>query len=266
MRVSGNPRERPMAEGASFTARQYEFAAHLRDPDHNPAPEGIEDRRLKIYRELFFNNVSGLLAGTFPVIRRILGADAWQGLVRDYFSRHESHTPYFLEVPREFLRFLEEERGEREGDPPFLKELAHYEWVELALSIDEAEPDFSAIDPDGDLLAGRPVRSPLAWPLAYSWPVHRLSPEFRPQEPGAQATFLVVYRDPADRVGFIEINAVTARLLKLIDAAAAPSGREMLERIAAEISHPNPDVVVNGGAEILGNLRRHHVLLGTAKD
>ncbi len=35
---------------------QRRFAAHLRDPATAPAPEGIEDRRLQVYRELFFDN------------------------------------------------------------------------------------------------------------------------------------------------------------------------------------------------------------------
>ncbi|MGH8494538.1 MAG: HvfC family RiPP maturation protein [Gammaproteobacteria bacterium] len=255
-----------MAEAAPFIAQQYAFAAHLRDPAHNPAPAGIEDRRLKIYRELFFNNVSGLLAGTFPVIRKILGDEAWRKLMRDYFSRHESHTPLFLEMPQEFLRFLEEERGEHPEDPPFLKELAHYEWVELALSIEETEPELSGIDRAGDLLEGRPVKSPLAWSLAYAWPVHRLSPDFRPDAPGETPTFLVVYRTLADKVGFIEINAVTARLLELVEADERLTGREMLARIATELAHPNPDAVLRGGAEILENLHRHEVILGIEKN
>ena len=41
-----------MAEHRDFQDMQYAFAAHLRDPAHAPAPEGIEDRRLAVYRSL----------------------------------------------------------------------------------------------------------------------------------------------------------------------------------------------------------------------
>ena len=64
-----------MAEPAPFQALQYRFAAHLRDPEHQPAPEGLEDRRLKIYRELFYNNVEDFLQTAFPVLRRITEPD-----------------------------------------------------------------------------------------------------------------------------------------------------------------------------------------------
>ena len=75
-----------MAERPAFQDTQYGFAAHLRDPEHNPAPANIEDRRMAIYRELFFNNVAGLLGRTFPVLHKILGAERWKVVMRDYFS------------------------------------------------------------------------------------------------------------------------------------------------------------------------------------
>ncbi len=253
-----------MGDKPAFTRTQFEFAAHIRDPGAHPAPDGIEDRRMAVYRELFFNNVSQLLAKSFPVLRRILGGERWAALIREWFVRHRARTPLFLELPREFLHFLEHERSPAPGDPPFLLELAHYEWVELALSIDEREIDAVEAAADGDLLEGRPVLSPLAWPLAYRFPVHRLSPDFQPESPPEEPTWLVVYRDRADKVGFLEINRVTARLLELLSAAqATPTGRECLARIAEELGHPRPEVVVETGRAILEDLRSRDVVLGT---
>jgi hypothetical protein len=251
------------ADTPEFVRRQYQFAAHLRDPERNPAPEDVEDRRMAIYRDLFFNNVREFLAGTFPVLRRIHDDRAWEALMRDYFARHQAHTPLFLQMPQEFLRYLEEQRGEREEDYPFLWELAHYEWVELALSVDTREADEAPADPDGDLLEGVPVVSPLAWPLAYRFPVHRIGPEYLPAAPPEQPTYLVVYRDRADAVGFLELNPVTARLLELLQGEDPPTGRAALEDIAAALSHPDPRVVVQGGLGVLEDLRARDVVLGT---
>lgn len=254
-----------MAEGERLRRAQFEFAAHIRDPEHAPAPAGIEDRRMAIYRELFFNNVRDLLGRSFPVLKRLLGEEAWSAMVRDWLVRHRAQTPLFLELPQEFLHYLLEERAPGDEEPPFLAELAHYEWVELALSIDEREPDLPGVDADGDLLAGRPVLSPLAWSLLYVWPVHRISPEFRPTETPPEPTRLVVYRDRRDRVGFLEINLVTARLLEVLGEESLPqaTGRDCLLQIAAELAHPEPDIVVAGGAAILAELRARDVLLGT---
>jgi len=254
-----------VADRPAFQDIQYAFAGHIRDPEHREAPPGVEDRRMGIYRQLFFGNVSQLLSRTFPVLSRILGEPGWDNLVRDYFARHEAHTPLFLEMPREFLRYLEVERGAVDGDLPFMYELAHYEWVELALSIEEAEPELGGVDAEGDLLDGRPEISPLVWSLQYRFPVHRISPQNQPSEPPETPVYLVVYRNLDARVGFLEVNAVTARLIELLVDADVESGRAALLRIAEELDHPRPQTVIDGGVTILEDLRRRQVILGTRK-
>ena len=70
-----------MPDTADFQKKQYEFAAHIRDPEHNPAPDGVEDRRMAIYRELFFNNLLKLISNTFPVLRKLHRPEHWRGTV-----------------------------------------------------------------------------------------------------------------------------------------------------------------------------------------
>ena len=246
-----------------FVRQQYAFAAHIRNPEKNPGPEGIEERRMKIYRELFYNNVEGFIANTYPVLRRILPDDRWHAMMRDYFAQHISHTPLFPEMPREFLKYLEHEREPQPDDPPFLLELAHHEWVELALSLLDEKIDATEIDAQGDLLDGIPVISPLAWALSYRFPVHKIGPDFQPSEAGGMQTHLIVYRDADFDVRFIEINPVTARLLQLFSGEDAVSGRAALQQVAAELNHPQPGIVIQGGMELLNDLRRRQVILGT---
>lgn len=253
------------AHSPDFVRRQFEFAAHIRDPRRNPPPAGIEDRRLGIYRELFFNNVEGFLSSSFPVLRRLLDDDAWLALARDFFARHRCRSPLFLEIPREFLDYLDNERGEQPGDPVFLRELAHYEWVELALSVADNE-DRDAVDRDGDLSAGRPLLSSLAWPLVYRFPVHRIGPDFQPHSPEASPVYLLVYRDARDEVGFVELNAVSARLFALIGERPDFSGVQLLQQIAAELQHPQPQAVIEGGLDILQRWRQLGVVRGVRPD
>jgi hypothetical protein len=253
-----------MADPERLRDLQLAFAAHIRDPQNRPAPAGIEDRRMAIYRELFFNNVRDLLGRGFPVLRKILGAERWDEVIRDFLVRHRAHTPLFLELPREFLAYLRDKRQAGAGDPPFMQELAHYEWVELALSVDERRLESIPADPSGDLLDEVPLVSPLAWALSYRFPVHRLAPDFQPGQPGDDPTLLVVFRSRDHRIGFLEINRVTARLLELLgDPDAAITGRAALESIADELAHPNPAAVVTGGRELLEDLRTRDVILGT---
>jgi len=242
---------------------QMAFAAHIRDPDNQAAPGGIEARRMNIYRDLFFNNVCSLLSSNFPVLRSLHDEAGWRALVRDFYSEHRCRTPLFTEVSREFLRYLQDGRKNHVGDPEYLLELAHYEWVELALSLDERNPSELAADRNGDLLSGTPVLSPLAWPLAYRYPVHLIGPGYRPAAPPAEPTHLLVYRNFDDRVKFMKLNTVSRMLLDMMRDDPTSSGLELLRKVASAIGHGNPERVIANGANLLQEWRLRNVVLGT---
>jgi len=253
-----------MAERPKFQEQQYAFAAHIRDPQKAPAPEGIEDRRMAIYRELFFNNLKSLLSNMFPVLKKLHSDQHWNRLVRRFMQHHQAQTPYFLQLPAEFLDFLQNEYEPGADDFPFLVELAHYEYIELALSVSEESNDLEGVDPDGDLLAGVPVKSALAWVYAYQYPVHRISAEFLPDAPAEQPVYLAVSRDAEDKVGFLELNAVTAGLLNAIqENDAGQTGKALLRTLAAEINYSDTDAFIAHGLTAMQEMRSLDILTGT---
>jgi hypothetical protein len=242
---------------STLADQQLQLARHLRDPEHHPPPPGIETRRLAIYRDLFFNNVEGLLAGGFPVIVQTLEASRWRALVREFYATYCSHTPLFAEVAREFVRFLQERDAPR--DPGWLPELAHYEWVELAL--ETADSELPAHDPSANLLDSVPVVSPTAWALAYRWPVQRIGPAFQPDAPDPEPTLLLVRRDAAHQVRFAEISPLVYRLLQLLGESTR-SGRDALLLLAEEAQAPDPAGFMAAGSAMLERLRNEDTLLG----
>ncbi|MET0580716.1 MAG: putative DNA-binding domain-containing protein [Pseudoxanthomonas sp.] len=248
-----------MAE--TLREQQFELAAHLRDPDAHAPPPGLEDRRLSIYRELFFNNIEGLLSGNFPVIRKTLGEQRWKSLAREFYARHRSHTPLFAEIGREFIRFLQERTGPASGDPAWLAEMAHYEWVELGLQI--ADDEIPAHDAGGDLLEGIPVVSPTAWALAYDWPVQHIGPDYQPDAPPDTPTLVLVRRDAQYGIRFAEISPLVYRLLEILRAGEG-SGRQALERLAGEAGVPEIDGFIGQGHAMLVRMHEEGTLLGTA--
>ncbi len=252
---------RPGSNLPDFRATQIDFAAHIRNPTENPAPAGLEARRLKIYLELFYNNIESFLANSFPIAKKVLGHDHWHVLAREFVHRHGSESPYFLEISQEFLTFLSErDNAPDEGLPEFLLELAHYEWVELALSVSEEELPVAGVDAAGDLLEGRVVVSPLIWCLAYRWPVHKIGPDHLPTAPPEASTELIVYRRADDSVAFMEVNPVTLRLVELL---REHTGREALAALAQELPQLDSKVVYEQGLATLESLRDAQILLGT---
>ena len=238
-----------------FKSKQHEFAAHIRDPHKNPMPADVSGPRMAMYRELFFNNIEGFLSANFPVLRKIQGDAQWLDLAQDFYAKHKCLSPYFLQIPAEFLDYLQNER-DRSEDLPFMLELAHYEWVEMALSIAQEEAASGHQLQDNLLnLLNRPIAvSPLAWPLAYQYPVHKIAPDFLPLEPPAQPTFLIVYRDSGDEVNFIEITPLTYRLLEIIQEHEQSLAADCLKQVAVESIHPDPEFIIAGGLQILKEL------------
>ena len=217
-----------------FKSKQAEFAAYIRDPDHQRLPADVNPQRMAMYRELFFNNINSFLSSNFPVLRKILNDQQWQALAQDFFSRHRCQTPHFSEIAEEFLDFLQNER-QCEDDFPFLLELAHYEWVEMALSIAQAEPILGDAAFVNDILKQQISLSPLAWPLVYQFPVERIGPDFLPQTAPAYASYLIVYRDREYAVHFMQTTALTYHLLQLIDQRAGRRGQDYLNALSAEL-------------------------------
>ncbi|VAW77604.1 FIG005107: hypothetical protein [hydrothermal vent metagenome] len=256
-----------MSVTPDFIKKQFEFTNHIRDPDNNAAPPEIEDRRMAIYRELFYNNLESFVGDTCPIFRSLVEEDYWQKLIRGFFITHRCHSPLFLDICKEFIDYLQQERKADKEDLPFMLELVHYEWVELALHIAEDTIDYHLIDPNGDLLNNVPIISPVAWPLSYTYPVHKISEDFQPAKENTEPTFLVVFRNRSLDVDFLEITPVTARLLELVmqDVAQEYTGREILETIAQELGHENPEVIISAGMDIMQDLQASGVLLGTAK-
>ncbi len=250
---------------ADLAELQFRFAGHIRDPRGCTAPEGIEDRRMAVYRSLFFNNIKNLLASHFPVLKKIVGDEAWAKLIRDFMCRHRAHTPLFPELGREFLQYLQDAGRPAAGDPPFMLELAHYEWAELAVGMDPADLDEVPCIPDGDLIAGRPQVSPLARRYAYRFPVHRLRPEYQPAEPPADPTQLLIYRRRDDRVRFMQLKPLSAVLFDRLQANRDKSGRQVLRALAGElgIAAAEPDWLARGLAQMT-DWQQREIILGTA--
>jgi len=247
-------------ERSRSQALQYAFTAHMRDPQENPAPAGIEDRRMGIYRDLIFCNVEQFIASNFPVIRTLYNDAEWDALVRAFLREHLCHTPLFPEFGREFLRYLEFRQEQGRGDPPFLLELAHYEFFELALSLDENEITVVPHDADGDPLSGIPVVSPLACVLAYRFPVHRITVDFRPDDAPEHPSVLLLVRGRDDVVRFHEINALSALLIERLRENTVLSGAQCLDALLATQGAAN---LREAGLTMLAELKEREAILGT---
>ena len=237
-----------------FQRTQAAFAAYIRDPEGVTPPSDVPSQRMAAYRDLFFNNIENFIATAFPVAKSVVGEQAWRALIRDFFRLHQCRTPLFIGIAEEFLEYLSSEWSGEAVDPPFLLELAHYEWVELALAVSEEELPEASGTFNTSILDLSVSLSRLAWPLVYRFPVHRIGPNFKPAFPDGTLSFLVVYRNREDMVRFMELNQVSYSLLKSFDDSPGLTVRGHLLMIAQELKHQEPDKVLKFGTDLLRDL------------
>lgn len=249
----------PVPDLPEFQRYQFAFASHIRDPKNSRRPAGIEARRMKIYNEIVYNNTESFLLSCFPVLRKMLGKRRWDKLARAFFSTHRSHTPYFRQIPDEFLQFLQDEWDGGESYPEFMLELAHYEWIELVLSVSSRDEEIPDHDDDGDLMNGKPLLNPVLANLAYQWPVHRIRPRVKIL-PGQ--TYLLVFRDATLELRFMEQSAVAARLLNLLEGGEM-TGREAVSQLAMELDMPDATSLEHFAKDHLAALKEAGAILGT---
>jgi len=210
-----------------------------------------------VYNEMLFSNVCGFIDTCMPLSRKLLGDTAWRRLCRTFYRDWPLHTPWFRDIPREFVRYLQEGQP-KQPLPRWLPDLAHYEWVELAVDVmDVTRPVANA---QGDLMADIVVLNPARMDLHYDWAVHRMGVQNKTRKP--VDTHLVVYRDADDAVQFAEVNAATAHVLVLLDSQPM-TGTQAMQLIAEQMQHPQPDQLVAFGASLLKQLHTQDIILGT---
>jgi uncharacterized protein len=233
---------------------QRKFAAHIRDPANHAPPVDVSPRRMAVYTNLFFRNIEQLLANGFPVIRRITPDEQWNALVRAFMAHHRCQTPLFPEIGKEFVHFLAAEWADPAW-PPFLGELAHYEYLEVAVALAEDDPDSARRNINTDVLDCRLRLSTSACVVQYRFPVHRIGPAYQPDAAPDTPTCLLVYRDPDDRVRFMELNAMSYSLLELLRIRPDDTARAVLNALAQSFGLPETDQIVKSGAALLEDLR-----------
>lgn len=244
-----------------FQDYQTQFTQYLRDPQPHHLPDKVSKKRMQVYANIVFNNLTASISACYPVLSECLGERKWRALTREFMRTYASASPIFRDIPEQFLHFLQTlDTGFRLGRwryPPFVQALAHYEWVELALS-SRMHQDLDYPTPT-DWLQQVPVVNPVLENLVYAYPVHTLGAG--QAAPLAQETYLIVYRTPQFDIRFMETNAVTHRLMTLLQTEPQ-TGESAFTTLAAELGYADVGALMGFGVGLLQSLYEQDVILG----
>lgn len=195
--------------------------------------------RLAVYRGNMVGACGKALAGTYPVVAKIVGEPFFEGLAREYLRRHPSASGDLNEFGVSFAEFVADFPHTR--DLPYLPDVARMEWLahrayyaagaaplDLArlaeLSEDDAPALRMVLAPACALLESR-------WPLARLWEVHQEGyAGERSVDFDAGPERVLVHR-PEFRVA---VDAISAGAYRFLEGALA--GRPLGELLQAALA------------------------------
>ena len=242
-----------------FQQLQRTFSAHMRDPEGHAPPAGLDPGRLELYRAMVYRNIESFLATSFAQVKKRAGGERWHGLVRDFIRSGRTETPIFHELPGAFVLWMGEANG-ADDQQALLQQMAHFAWVRQEL--DFADDELPPSAPLKNVMHQRPLWSPLAWPLHYDWPVHRI--EAGPVE--RQPVHLLAWRDSHDAVQWREVGSATALLAEMLrDAAGAHTGTELMARLGEQLQPADEQSFHRQAQDSLNWLASADLILGAAE-
>ncbi len=261
-----------MSPEKDFIHTQYQFCARIRDPQNKPLPNGVTSSQMKVYEQLFFNNINSFITSNFPVLHQLIAAEQWQQLIREFMRLHRCQSPLFAEIPQEFIEFLESD-GFRKTTlckqlPEFLVELATYEWLELALSFDQAKIHWPEYDEPTESVPDRSIllASPLTRLAVFQYPVQHISVQFQPDADYLQQTdslnYLLLYRNRLHQVHFLQLNHTTALLFQLLlenNERLMPTA-PLLEQLATQLKFSDLAALKQAASHILNDWLRQDII------
>jgi len=230
-----------------------ELQAQLASAVRNPAETSIYDdrsERLAVYRRLVFNNFYGLLSNTFCDLCEAVTPDVFRSLVRQFIQSKVSATPYFSEISAEFSDWLQ-----TADVKPWIKEFAYYERAGVAMDIADSEtpPYLAEFDERSEL-----VFSPALALIDLQYRVFDCPPGETPRE---EACWVLLYRNPHNKLRYKELNALSFVLLGYLVAGA--SLNVAMEQLLSQVKL-DAQLLRNNSLELLLNLQREGALLGAS--
>lgn len=230
---------------SNVKAVQDSFVNAIKNPSSFEAENSDVKRRMAIYQTLFFNNINGFVSTGFPVLKSLIQDADWQVLVRTFFIQHSCRSPYFVEISKAFVEYLSVAPTLSIELPEFAAELAHYEWLELDVSIRKHAAPVNYYNAN-DTVTHVAV-SPFATLVSYAYAVHLIGPDYQPQAPEQEQQYYVVYRDKHQSVQFAHINAITAMLLNLLEQQrSGMSLTELGTQLTQQLPHIDEPTVLQG--------------------
>jgi hypothetical protein len=187
---------------------------------------GTRQEGLNQYRRLIRNNIHNALEQAFPIAFTVLTESQWNTLVDDFHALHPAVTPQVWKLPEEFYRFVKANGYAKTFSLPFLNDLLHFEWIEIAVhTMEDQSP--APYRSKGNKLTDSLVVHPEFRLIRMEYPVHIYAAEEALQHAGDY--YLLTFRTRNFDVQFIDLPALHAFYFEQI--VQGKTGAELLKML-----------------------------------
>jgi len=208
--------------------------------------------RYQLYRELVSDRMLQVLQNVCPVANEILTEAEWQKILGEYLKKSPPQSEILRDLPYEFSAWLKSHRHGLSKKFPYLGELVEYEAMEVKVNF---LPDDAEKTPRGKLRL-----NPAHFLGHYRWPVHFLSADFHDIKKIPRGAYhLLLWRDSADNVNFMEVNALVASLIRELETGPKKLV-ELLKTIAAQNGIPAGEEFISEGKALMADLEEKEIL------
>ncbi|WP_438038505.1 HvfC/BufC N-terminal domain-containing protein [Sorangium sp. So ce128] len=281
----------PDGEAIAADPRAWLARAGLEGPDLE-AMAALPPKRLLLYRSLIRRGLTGAIRAGIPRTAARLGA-RFEADVERFIEAEPPRSRYLRDIAFEFVGFAAPRWAGDPEVPAYLADLARHELAAFAAACAEQDEEAGAGGASGPLgdeapatpgneapgPPGNEAPGPLGEALSldrgarfqraaalvrYEHAVHRLQGDASARDvPAREPTRLLVYRDAAHDVRFLELTPLAAEILGRLLAGAA-LGEAVVAGCAA-LGYPVDGPVLESTAALLSDLAERGALLGPSR-
>lgn len=222
----------------------------------------VNRKHVHHYRRLVYNIIDDILESAFPIFFGYASNEMWDGMVHDFFSKHNCQTPQVWKLPGEFYEYACQQNWKEKHQLPFLEDLLLFEWIEMDIHTmkDESYPSFTN---EGDYEKDVIALNPEYRIVSTQYPVHTTAPEHLNEQTKGQH-FILIFRQPeTGSVQFLDISILHALMIEKIEEGRSLDN--ILDELQPLFSLPDKVEAQKQLSVFLHDMRSKGLVLGFRK-
>lgn len=216
--------------------------------------------RVLVYRSLVHNRMRNATRDFIPRTIARLGSKRFRTDFARFVDERAAKSFYLRDVPEEFVAWICPQWRDDADVPTYLADLARHELLQLTVRNAPGGGEPATGNP---VALDRPLRFDGSVRLMrYDHAVHKLpSDKADRTEPPAVPTDLLVYRDEAHEVRYLELTEFAAAALRHLIDESQPVAQALVAA-AADLGEDLGDERLGAAAVLLADLAERKVMLG----